>query len=323
MNNNETDEKNEPAVMLSETEQVDGQTELGFGQVLQNERIRRGLNISEVARRLRLSEHLIKAIEAQDFSKLPRGVFLRGYIRNYAGLLQLDNVDKLLGALPVSDSTRSDYTDQNLAQRFKTMEPVVQHKRNSRGGWLYVLVIVVALVAYGFYFENHPGQDSYFSDSSEKQDTIISFGSVGNSDEAVIDLALPSQPQLQSAPAPELPAVPSSPVIANEQLAPLSESSIPTQSEFDDSTAEVISDGMKRLHFVFSRDSWVKIKDSDGKVILEKTHLRGTEQSVDGKPPLYLVIGNAAGVALTYNGNKVDLAPYTRGSDDVARFSLE
>ncbi|HNR10907.1 MAG TPA: DUF4115 domain-containing protein [Nitrosomonas europaea] len=44
---------------------------------------------------------------------------------------------------------------------------------------------------------------------------------------------------------------------------------------------------------------------------------------MEGKPPLYLVIGNAAGVSLTYNGRKVDLAPYTRGNDDVARFSLE
>ncbi len=79
----------------------------------------------------------------------------------------------------------------------------------------------------------------------------------------------------------------------------------------------------KTLHFIFSKESWVEIRDSNKKVIFVKMNGKGTEQVIKGIPPLYLVIGNAAGVNLTYNSRLVDLAPYTRKSDNVARFSLE
>ncbi len=46
----------------------------------------------------------------------------------------------------------------------------------------------------------------------------------------------------------------------------------------------------------------------------------GTTQSVSGAPPLDIVIGNAVDVRVTFRGNPVDLAPYTR--ENVARFKL-
>jgi cytoskeleton protein RodZ len=41
---------------------------------------------------------------------------------------------------------------------------------------------------------------------------------------------------------------------------------------------------------------------------------------VRGRPPFELVIGNAAHVRLTYDGNPVDLEPHIRG--EVARLTL-
>ena len=46
-----------------------------------------------------------------------------------------------------------------------------------------------------------------------------------------------------------------------------------------------------------------------------------TTQAIAGSPPLDVVIGNAADVTLTWKGQRVDLAPYTRGN--VARLTLE
>jgi cytoskeleton protein RodZ len=42
---------------------------------------------------------------------------------------------------------------------------------------------------------------------------------------------------------------------------------------------------------------------------------------VEGQPPFTLVVGNAAHVALQYNGKSVDLSK--RSKDDVARLTLD
>ena len=47
----------------------------------------------------------------------------------------------------------------------------------------------------------------------------------------------------------------------------------------------------------------------------------GTTQTLNGTPPLELTIGNAAGVAVTYRGQSIDIAPYTRGN--IARFLVK
>ncbi len=288
----------------------------GFGQILRDARIRRGMNVGEVAHRLRLSEQQVEAIEAQDFSRLPAAVFLRGYIRNYANLLQLDDVPLLMEVVPQARPVDTVFASKRNAQRFKAIEPVYRSGRSSRGGWLYIVVILAALAAYGIYREEVPEQLASFS--AGDTDQVMSSISADGNDQVAIDLALPLSSSSSGlplvTPAPAGASVPSVATTLPELPAP----SVPAVE-----VPKASDDGKKSLHFSFSRDSWVKIKDSGGRVILEKTHSRGTEQTIEGKPPLYLVIGNAAGVSLTYNGRKVDLAPYTRGNDDVARFSLE
>lgn len=293
-----------------------GMAASGFGQILRDARIRRGMNVGEVAHRLRLSEQQVEAIEAQDFSRLPAAVFLRGYIRNYANLLQLDDVPLLMEAVPQARPVDTVFASKRNAQRFKTIEPVYRSGRSSRGGWLYIAVILAALAAYGMYREEVPEQLASFS--AEDIDQVMPSISADGNDQVAIDLALPlssSSGLPLVTPAPADAGLPSVATTLPELSAP---SSVPAAE-----VPKAADNGKKSLHFSFSRDSWVKVKDGGGRVILEKTHSRGTEQTIEGKPPLYLVIGNAAGVSLTYNGRKVDLAPYTRGNDDVARFSLE
>lgn len=279
----------------------------GFGQILRDARIKRSMSVGEVAHRLRLSEQQVEAIEAQDFSRLPAAVFLRGYIRNYANLLQLDDVPLLMEAVPQARPVDATFVGKRNAQRFKSIEPVYRSGRGSRGEWLYIAVILAAFVAYGVYHEEIPEQLTSFS--AEDVDQVMPLISADGNDQVAIDLALPL-----GIPAPAGVGLPSVAATLPELPAP----SVPVAE-----VPKVAADGRKSLQFSFSRDSWVKIKDGDGRVILEKTHPRGTEQTIEGKPPLYLVIGNAAGVSLIYDGRKVDLAPYTRSNDDVARFSLE
>ena len=58
--------------------------------LLRDARLARGLSVQEVARQLRLSIRQVTALEEDDYSKLSSGTFLRGFVRNYAKLLQVD-----------------------------------------------------------------------------------------------------------------------------------------------------------------------------------------------------------------------------------------
>jgi cytoskeleton protein RodZ len=79
----------------------------------------------------------------------------------------------------------------------------------------------------------------------------------------------------------------------------------------------VVQDDIK---LVFKRESFVEIRDSTGKPILNRSNPPGTTQTVVGKPPYSLVIGNAEHVQMTYQGETIDLAPHTKGG--VARLIL-
>ena len=58
-----------------------------------------------------------------------------------------------------------------------------------------------------------------------------------------------------------------------------------------------------------------------GKMIFLRTGRPGTVQTLAGVPPLDVQIDNAAGVALTFRGQPVNLAPYTRAN--IARLLLK
>jgi cytoskeleton protein RodZ len=79
--------------------------------------------------------------------------------------------------------------------------------------------------------------------------------------------------------------------------------------------------GEQVVRMRFARESWVEIRDRNGRKIFSQLNPPGTEQVVSGLPPLSLVVGNANGVQLTHNEQPVDLGPHIK--IDVARLTLE
>ena len=63
------------------------------------------------------------------------------------------------------------------------------------------------------------------------------------------------------------------------------------------------------------------LRDRDDRIVFSQLNPAGAVQHVQGQPPLNVVIGNASGVKVIYNGKPVDLSPHTRV--EVARFTLD
>ena len=60
-----------------------------LGSYIRNARESRGLDLRDAAQQTRISINYLKALEEEDFSKLPGEVFVRGFLKNYARFLHL------------------------------------------------------------------------------------------------------------------------------------------------------------------------------------------------------------------------------------------
>src|ERR1051326_7290810 len=59
------------------------------GQRLQQERIKKGLSIDEIARATKIRPNFISALEKGNYKKLPSSAYVQGFIKNYAEYLGL------------------------------------------------------------------------------------------------------------------------------------------------------------------------------------------------------------------------------------------
>src|SRR5690606_5349064 len=68
---------------------------VGVGGTLRAIRVSRRISLSEASQRLKYSVRQIESLEAEEWSNLPEGMPLRGFVRNYARYLEAD-VDSVL-----------------------------------------------------------------------------------------------------------------------------------------------------------------------------------------------------------------------------------
>lgn len=94
-----------------------------FGPNLRRIRIQRGISLQQIAAETNVSEVLWAAMEKNDFSRWPNGIFARAYIRDYAKLVGADpdaTVDEFCRWFPHGDR-RADRQIQGQAE-------IVNHK---------------------------------------------------------------------------------------------------------------------------------------------------------------------------------------------------
>lgn len=306
------------------------------GGALRVAREKQGLSLNDVASKLKISHKQIEAIEADNFAALPESTIVRGFIRNYAKFLKLE-ADPLLDAYNVLMPSQ-----QPLAFMLKpssTMK-VTGYKKPKTGRYIaFTVLLLLALAAWLFY-------QHYIEKPSPTAPTA-------NSEklEALPQQALPAaervEPSAENTPGGEagssteitLPPPASGDVSGANQLPnPASSSSVALNAVQTESTANAtanaqlilspttasntpVADVLTRLEIAASQETWVSVTDANGKQVYNKIIFAGSRQTVEAKPPLDVVFGNAAGASLMVNGKSVDLAPHTRVN--VARLKLE
>lgn len=264
------------------------------GAVLAAARKAQNLEVADVARQLKLSASQVIALEEGAHDRLPGPVFVRGFIRNYARLLKVDASTLLVSPVVVATEPIQPAASQEIA--FAPGAP----RRWPRVAGAVFATLVVALAIYEFGFDDsRPTAPAAAVQTVPPQPVVV---------ETPAPAAVEAQPAAPATAVP--PAAAPEPAKAVEKPA----AALPNY----DKTTKL---GEARVSMVFERDAWVEIRDRSGRTLLSQLNPGGSEQQVNGVPPLSVVVGNARAVRLMYNDRPVNLAPHVKV--DVARLTLE
>lgn len=283
------------------------------GEQLRVAREARGLEVADIAQTLKLGPRQVEALEGGDWKGLPGNTFIRGFVRNYARLIQIDpaplmaQLDEVLEK-PVNNLGVSEMAPAAMPH---------SGSAGSRRSKLVVLVGVGAVVLAALAYFLMPGDLSSLRESTQslldslarKDQNVPKTGAVANVAEPVFPPG--TTPQQVMNPQVLAPAELQPPQAAASALPSIQEG---RESGMAPATAP-------QMRFLFEKDSWLEVRDRDNKVVFSQKLAAGTEQVLSGQGPMSVTIGYAPGVRVFWHGEAVDLAPYTRG--DVARLVLE
>ncbi|SDX45291.1 RodZ family helix-turn-helix domain-containing protein [Pseudomonas sp. NFACC08-1] len=326
-------------------------TRVNPGETLRQARESNGWSLAEVALKLNLTVASLGNLEAGAFDKLPGHTFARGYIRAYAKLL---GMDQTVLVQQFDQYTGSDAQGSNVHSLGRIEEPVRVSHTILR---IVSLLLLIAVIGGGFVWWQDQASLRNKEPVAMNPEHVEVEGADGTTqihpldepeDQAVVEgqaegetaLALPQDQDANAeagaepaapAPAPVAPAAPAAP-IATAPAAP----STPAPTAAAPAThaapaapvvpaapaaptpAPVAGEGQVQIQFV--ADCWTQITDGNGKVLFSGLKRKGDSTAVNGKPPFAVRLGYARGAQVSYNGQPVDIAPFTSG--ETARLKL-
>lgn len=141
-----------------------------FGDRLQREREMRGITLEEIAEATKIGTRSLRALEEQDFDKLPGGIFNKGFVRAYARYLGLDEeqavadyLTALNEAQAAGKTTRQEPGANDVSPERDIFLPEVEESEPMRLplGPIAAVVVVAVLLFSGWKYYSKNGLPSF------------------------------------------------------------------------------------------------------------------------------------------------------------------
>lgn len=113
------------------------------GKMLKKLREELGYSPEKVAQSLYITAHYVRALEDDNYTKLPGHTFIKGYYKGYAEFLGADTEQVL--------SCYMNYLENSLQQDTQEAQADEIKNRNKSIIWVSVAVVIVALIAGGIW----------------------------------------------------------------------------------------------------------------------------------------------------------------------------
>lgn len=276
----------------------------GPGRLVREAREQIKLTLEDLAAQIKLARNTLDAIERDDFAQLNEPVYVRGYYRKLAKVLPVDELDLLSAYERVAGHREPPHPSKLILAGDGELGG---GRRISIKLALAILVAGLLLGTLAFWGKNR-------SETALPQSPAVTVL-------PQTDLSSPAAPNTSlPASAPEAVAPPDAGAAAPPaDAAPLVGEPAAAAETSPTPNAGAATQGPLQLQF--DGTSWTEVKDATGKVLLSGLVEAGNSQTLDGKPPFVVFLGNAPVVRVTFNGQRVDTTAFRRG-DNTARIVL-
>jgi cytoskeleton protein RodZ len=261
-------------------------TSSGFGGRLRDARERRGVSLRQIANATKISVGVLEALERNDISKLPGGIFGRAFVRSYAIEVGLDpeaTIQDFITNFPKDSVIAGHPTSDRIEDRV-----ALEGDRRTAGTFLWMIAISVPIVVGLLYF-------------------------------ATVGRQLPAEPSPEEPAAgvekPAVPAPPPAPVPESTAATPVESATRPVAAAPSVATASgaaaaraaadvqpaATSGDQLTVVLTVKRPCWVSAT-VDGQRTIQRLLQAGERQTVTVRREMVLTAGDAAAVALQFNG---------------------
>ena len=319
----------DPAVLASGVgSKIPSGFELTAGALLRDARQAQGIHIAALAASLKVPVQKLEALEQDRFDLLLDAVFVRALASSVCRILKIDP-EPILQRLPPLDVAK--VTSQNRginapfrshnggwgsSLRMQLSKPVI---------WVGLAFLLGALVLIFLPVVQQGATTGRLSgvEISSKTSPLHPFPGATIPDvppkdaSPVVQSNTTGGQSLQSAASEAVPSSAAASMPAVVQ--PLTSASAVASAENTAHAADTSANSV--AIFSATAESWVKVTDAKGVVVLSRTLQAGESASAAGVPPLSAVIGRANAMQVQVRGQVLDLSPLTK--NNVARFEVK
>ena len=305
--------------MSKKTPKIEDVNVTGPGNILSEARIQSGLSIDDVANKLNFRVILVKNIEADVFDSTLPDTYNRGYLKNYAKLVNV-SISDVIGMYEKLNVFQGHHIEMQSFSR-----GTMKKAENNMLMWITYLILAIFIGFTVMWWL----QDDKTPSTQKETASIVEVDN--NVTEVNKNTAFENQSNVEtiventiSNPVPAI-----ADELLNAQLPKILDESnsesltvnngvdVPLEPEvltLDQST-------LTKVKFTFAGDCWVNIYDALGDRIAWGIKKSGYVMTIDdAKTPLKITIGKPELVKINFSGESVDMSAFPKGH--IAKFNL-
>jgi cytoskeleton protein RodZ len=261
-----------------------------FGSKLREARERRGISLRQIANATKISVRALEALERNDISRLPGGIFSRAFVRSYAVEVGLDpeaTIQDFVAYFP-HDSVTAGHPTSNQGEDPDDFESSRRVASTLVGLVTVSVVVIGALLYFGVVGRGTaPPPAATVAEPPTKAPEPSASAAAGAADSAGRAAAVPTGTSADTGSAASGSALGSAPPAP--AVVPREEASAPG------------AEGRLAIAVTATRPCWVSAT-VDGQKAIERLLQPGDQRVLDVSRELVLTAGDAAALTLTLNG---------------------
>jgi len=292
----------------SETKNDSSET---VGNVLRKKREVIGLSIDNIANQLNLDPKLIESLEKNDYVKFNIEAYIKGYLRAYAKVLDLDG-DTIINLYKESNPEKTPEILPNV-------KPKTQRNSGDKSVKLfsYIIALTIAVSILVWY------QNNFLVQPPEENLNITNIKTYENTNINGVDIDYKIINHTNSWQWPINKAdtnYESNNNVLEPVVSKTTQDKIENTADINEVSEHNIQQSNDTIVLNLTGDSWVEIYDEEGGRLFLDLARSGKNYIINGNSPFDILLGAANQVSIEFNGSSVDIEPYIKFG--IARFTL-